>query len=177
MIAPPEFSRPARLDSLGEGDRQIAIAAKAGERAALARRFGLVAIDRLDAEGVARRAGAIVHFSGRLRADVVQTCVATDDPLPASIDTPFTLRFVPDDIAAPAHDEVELSEEDCDTVAYSGEAVDLGEAVAETLALSLDPFPRSAHADAVLRAAGVRSEGEVEPPAGPFAALKGLMKE
>ena len=50
-------------------------------------------------------------------------------------------------------------------------ATDLG-AVAETLALSLDPFPRAPDADAVLRAAGVLSEDEAVT--GPFAALKGL---
>jgi len=67
-------------------------------------------------------------------------------------------------------DEVELSEDDCDTVEFTGSAIDLGEAAAETLVLSLDPFPRAAGADAVLREAGVLEEGE----AGPFAALKAL---
>ncbi len=67
-------------------------------------------------------------------------------------------------------EEVELSETELDVTFYEGAEIDLGEAVAETLALSLDPFPRSAGADEALKAAGVKSEEE----AGPFAALAGL---
>ena len=47
------------------------------------------------------------------------------------------------------------------------------EAVAETLSLNLDPYPRAPEADAVLRAAGVRREGGEEKE-NPFAALAGL---
>jgi len=70
-------------------------------------------------------------------------------------------------------EEVELSEADCDVIGYEGGAIDLGEAVAETLALALDPFPRSPDADAALREAGVLSEED----AGPFAALKALKEK
>lgn len=164
----PEFSRPVPLDSIGESPRTIAVEAKPAERAALARRFGLKALDRLEGEArVLRRAGGI-YAEGRLRADVVQACVATDDPLPVKIDEPFTIRFAP--AGEPAGDEIELSAEECDTVFYEGGAIDLGEALAETMALALDPFPRSPNADAALKQAGVLSEGE----AGPFGALAGL---
>jgi len=169
-----EFSRIARLDSLPDAERSIVLSADADERAALARRFGLVSIDRLEAEGATRRAGAIVHFAGRLVADVVQTCIATGDPLPAHVASDFVLRFVPEEMVATEEEEFELDEADCDTLPYDGGAIDLGEAVAETLLLALDPFPRGPDADAVLREAGVRQEGE-EEPSGPFAALKGLI--
>ena len=99
-----------------------------------------------------------------------QACVATGAAVPAAIDEPFSLRFVPAGQAA--GEEIELDAEDVDTIDYEGGAIDLGEAVAETLALSLDPFPRAADADAVLREAGVLSEDEVV--AGPFAALQAL---
>jgi hypothetical protein len=65
---------------------------------------------------------------------------------------------------------IELAEEDLDTVFYTGSALDLGEAAAETLALALDPFPRSPNAAEVLKKAGVISEEE----AGPFGALAAL---
>ena len=171
-MSKPEFSRMYRLDTIGEGARAVAIAAEPGERAALAERFGLIALDRLEAEASLRRAGTIVHVDGALRADAVQPCVATGDPVPAALDVPFTLRFVPEADLASA-DEIELSEEDCDAIPYVSGAIDLGEAVAETLSLALDPFPRSAHADAALRAAGVVRE-EDHAPASPFGALKGL---
>ena len=65
---------------------------------------------------------------------------------------------------------MELAEGELDEIDYEGSAVDLGEAAAQTLALALDPFPRSPTADEKLRAAGVIGEEE----AGPFAALKAL---
>jgi uncharacterized metal-binding protein YceD (DUF177 family) len=99
---------------------------------------------------------------------VTQSCVATADPLPATVDEPFTLRFEREVPASGG--EVELSDEELDIIAYSGSDIDLGEAVAETLSLALDPFPRAPDADARLREAGVLGEDE----AGPFSALKGL---
>ena len=65
-----------------------------------------------------------------------------------------------------------LARGDCDVVFYDGGAIDLGGAIADTLALSLDPYPRSAGADAALREAGVMSEEQ----ASPFAILAKLRK-
>ena len=166
----PELSRPVRIDTLGDGGRTISVSADPEERAALAHRFALMSLDRLDAEAELRREGDIVFAEGRLRAAAVQACVASGEPVPATIDDSFSLRFVPQ--TAGSGEEIELDAEDFDTIDYQGSSIDLGEAIAETLALSLDPFPRSTDADAVLRAAGVLSEEEAVT--GPFAALKGL---
>ena len=166
----PEFSRPVRIDTIGDEPRAIAISADPGERAALATRFGLVGIDRLEADFSVHRSGETIFAEGRLRGQAVQSCVATGEPLPATIETGFSLRFVPDNAGEPGAEDVELSDADCDVLGYSNGEVDLGEAAAETLLLALDPFPRSPDADAVLKAAGVLAEEE----AGPFAALKAL---
>ncbi|SNS56665.1 Uncharacterized metal-binding protein YceD, DUF177 family [Sphingomonas laterariae] len=172
MTAPAnELSRPIRLDTLGEGERAIEIETTVEERGALARRFGLIAIGALAADVRLHREGLSVMAEGRIRGEVEQPCIATGEPVPARIDESFRLRFVHEDQAGAA-EEIELSEEDCDTVPFEGGLIDIGEAVAETLALALDPFPRSANADQVLKAAGVLQENEVET--GPFAALKGL---
>ncbi|MBD3760621.1 DUF177 domain-containing protein [Sphingomonadaceae bacterium G21617-S1] len=164
----PEFSRPIRIDTLGEGGRAIAIEADEAERAALAERFGLISLALLAADAALRREGETILAEGRVRAMAEQACVATGGPVPVAIDEAFSLRFVPEGDA----EEIELDVEDCDTIDYSGSAVDLGEAIAETLALSLDPFPRAPDAEAVLKAAGILSEDEVV--SGPFAALKAL---
>ena len=166
----PEFSRPLALDSIGEGVRAIEVEASAEERAALAGRFGIRSIEALRAELRVSRRPEALFADGRLHAEVVQTCVASGEDVPAAIDEAFAIRFLPAGAAEPAEDEVELSAEDCDTVFYTGNAIDLGEAVAETLALALDPFPRSPNADAALKEAGVLSESE----AGPFAGLAAL---
>jgi uncharacterized metal-binding protein YceD (DUF177 family) len=164
----PEFSRPVRLDTLGDGVRHMTIEADEAERTALARRFGLLAIDRLEAEANLRSAGEAVFASGRLRAAVTQACVASGEPIPAIVDEPFELKFVPEGSAT--EEEIELNEGDLDIIGFEGSAIDLGEAAAQTLVLALDPFPRAANADEVLREAGVIDEQD----AGPFAALKAL---
>ncbi|MDB5699358.1 MAG: hypothetical protein JWN69_2162 [Alphaproteobacteria bacterium] len=170
-VAPPEFSRPVRIDILSDAPRSISVAADAAERAALAKRFDLQAVARLEAELSLVRTGETVSANGRLRAEVTQSCVATGAPVEAALDEPFRILFSPAPQAGDGSDEgIELSEEECDVVFYSGGAVDIGEAVAETLALSLDPWPRTLDAEDTLKQAGVISEEE----AGPFAGLAGL---
>jgi hypothetical protein len=77
---------------------------------------------------------------------------------------------MPEPQASRSDEEIELGHEDCDVVFYDGASIDLGGAIADTLALSLDPYPRSAGADAALKEAGVMREAE----ASPFAALAKL---
>lgn len=164
----PEFGRPERIDTIGAHERQIRIEADTEERAALARRFGLVGVDRLAASFAVRREGETVIATGRVEATVVQACSATGEPLTAAIDEAVALRFVAE---APNDGEVELSADALDTLPIEeGAMIDLGEAAAETMALALDPFPRSPAAAAALREAGVLEEGE----AGPLGALSGL---
>ncbi|WP_404712761.1 YceD family protein [Sphingomonas sp. MMS24-J13] len=167
-LTDPEFSRPVRLDTLGDGVRHIAIEANADERMALARRFGLLAIERMDAEADLHNTNGAVHASGRLRAAVTQACVASGEPIAAIVDEPFELKFMPEGSAT--EDEIELDEDDLDIIGFAGGAIDLGEAAAQTLSLALDPFPRAPNAAQVLREAGVVDEQDV----GPFAVLKGL---
>lgn len=169
----PEFSRPERLDTIGGEARAVTIAADAGERAALAARFGLIAVDALEAEFAIRRGTGGVLATGRVHAAVVQACAITGDPLPVTVDEPVALRFVEPgagSVVGAGEDEVELGADTIDTIELEGGAVDLGEAAAETMALALDPFPRGPGAAAALAKAGVVSEEE----AGPFGALAAL---
>lgn len=171
----PEFSRPYRLTQIRQQPLAITIEASAEERAALVRRFGLVSLDRLEATLTLTAEGEDVIADGQLMAAVEQACVATGDPIAVTLDDPLALRFTPepDDLAAEG-DEAEMPEgadaEGRDVVHFEGGAIDIGEAVAETLLLSLDPYPRSPDADSYLKQKGVVSEEE----AGPFGALAAL---
>jgi uncharacterized metal-binding protein YceD (DUF177 family) len=169
----PEFSRPVRLDTLGAQPREMQIAAEPGERAALARRFGLLALDRLEAEVAVTRLEDEIALHGTLRAEVSQVCIASGAPVPAVLIVPFDILFRPQPEPGRADEDVELGEGEMDVVFYDGGEIDICEAVAETLSLNLDPWPRAPEADAVLRAAGVKSEGD-EDKESPFAALAGL---
>ena len=169
-----EFSRTYRVDTIGDTPRGVSVEANAAERAALARRFDLATLDALEAEASLFRRGGEVHAEGRLRARLAQHCVATHVELPAEIDAPFSLIFrseAPGDVPDAG---LELHESECDVVFFDGAAVDLGEAVDETLALSIDPYARAPDADAVLRDAGILSEEEARAAGGPFAGLAGL---
>ena len=169
-MTPAELSRQVRVDTLGEGPRALTIDASEQECSALARRFGLVAIDSLNAEAEMIRRGSEVRARGRLRAAVTQSCVASGEPVEASVDEAFDIVFRPHPEASRPEEEVELSSAELDVVFYDGASVDIGEAMAETLSLSLDPYPRAKDAQDRLKSAGVKSEEE----AGPFGALAAL---
>ena len=170
MSAPaPEFSRLIRLNEIGDGSRERQIEANEAERKALARRFGLLSLGRLEARLRIVPEAKSWLLSGALSADLEQPCVATGEPVPAHIEAPFSVRFVRD-LESPEAEEIELSDADCDLIELDGERIDMGETVAQSLALNLDPYPRAPDADARLRELGVLTEAD----AGPFAALKGL---
>ncbi len=169
----PEFSRPERLDTIGERDRSVTFAATPEERRKLAARFAILSVDLLEAHFTIRRDTSGIVAKGHVTAKVVQACSVTDEPLTATIDEPVALRFV-DDFGA-VDGEIELSDDALDTVPIDGGAVDLGEAAAETLALALDPFPRGPNAAAALRAAGVISEDEYQP-VNAFSGLKAKLE-
>ena len=165
------FARQLRLDQFRDGER-LDLVADEVERAAIAKRLDLASLDRLEAHVCLERSGEIVRATGRLLASLDQSCVVTGDPVAAHIDEPFALLFVPEPPVARPDEEIELGETDCDTVFHDGASIDLGGALADTLALSLDPYPRSAAADAALKEAGVLTQEQ----ASPFAVLASLKK-
>jgi uncharacterized metal-binding protein YceD (DUF177 family) len=163
-----EFADHLKLAQIRDGER-LDLSADEAERTSIAERLRLPAIDRFDAHVALGRDGERVTASGRIKALLQQSCIATGDPVPATVDEAFELLFMPEPATDPDA-EIELSEEDCDVVFHDGQAIDLGTALADTLALALDPYPRSPQADDALRQAGVLSEEQ----AGPFAALAAL---
>jgi len=165
------FAHHLNLDRIRDGER-LDLAADEAERRSIAERLNLDSLDRLEAHVVLTRTGASVRAEGRLAATLDQRCVVTNDPVPAHIDEPFALLFMPEPDSAKPDDEIELGSADCDIVFHDGSTIDLGSAIADTLALALDPYPRSAGADAALKEAGVLSEAE----ASPFAVLAQLKK-
>ena len=94
FMTPPEFSRSCPADTLGEGPRRLTIEADETERKALARRFGLVAHRPADRRGRADAAAASdIVAGGTLSAQVVQSCVATAEPVEATVDGPVPDRL------------------------------------------------------------------------------------
>lgn len=173
----PELSRPIKVKGLpGE---PVIVEADTGERAALAQRFGLPGIDSLRAKVDVEHRGKAIRATGRLNAAIRQSCAISGEDFPANIEETLDLRFVEEgSLTAPISDkdeiEIELGAEDCDEIEYSGDTFDLGEAVAQTLGLAIDPYAEGPNADETRRQAGILAEGEQE---GPLAeALKALKK-
>lgn len=158
-----EFSRPVDIAKLPPGEAIHEIAATAAERAGLARRFLLLALDRLEARvGLLRLAGGLIRLDAKLSADVVQECVVTLEPVPSRIEDSFTLLY---GAAADEACEITLSGEAELVEPLAGNTVDIGEAVAQQLSLALDPFPRAPGVEAP---ASPAADSKAESP---FAAL------
>jgi len=165
----PEFSRP--VDRRHISGQPLDLEASEAERAALAKRFGLVRIDQLSARLHLTCEGDVVTVQGRLSSRIVQSCAVSGEDLPVTIDEPLAFRFAPE--TAIEEEEIELEEQDLDEISYSGHTFDVGEAVAQSLALAIDPYATGPEADRARKEAGISDEAA----SGPFAALAALKKD
>jgi uncharacterized metal-binding protein YceD (DUF177 family) len=170
-----EFSRPVLVERLANDERLYEIEANALERAALAARYGILALDALTARlRLQRMPGSTkVRLAGRFSADVVQSCVVSLEPVPAHLEEDFVLVFAGERHKDEEEVVVAFDDEDPPEPIENG-IIDLGEAVAEHLALALDPFPRAAHATFEN---GDEPAQDTPGKASPFAALASLKKK
>lgn len=167
-----ELSRPCDATRLPTAEQVIA--ASPEECAALAKRFGLVTVNALEARIALKADGPTVRATGRLTADIVQSCAVSGEDLSVKIAEPIALHFVPPADSPASEEEIELEADELDEIEMEGNRFDLGEAVAQSLALAIDPYLEGPGANEARRKAGIISEG----PSGPLAdALKGLLKK
>lgn len=179
-IPTPEFHRPVRVAELADGENILEIAADATERQALARRFALVGLDKLEARltlvPADDRRGLDVE--GRLIAEVIQSCVVTLDPVRANIDAVFRRAYAAE---PPPEDDGDLGQSLLDAAdppdPIVDGAVDLGEAVAEELALELDPFPRATGVTFEEFSRKYNKSNELKDKSHPFAVLADLKRK
>jgi hypothetical protein len=139
--AAAEFSRLLTVAAIRPGGESLSLEATEGERAALARRLGVEGVRSLTARlAVAPKAKGAVEVRGRVRASLDRTCVVSLEPLVEEIDAPFAILFRPEGSEEP---ELAIDADAEDEEPYRGGVIDLGEAVSQTLALALDPWPRA----------------------------------
>lgn len=172
----PEFSRPIDVGHLEDGEeRTETIEADEAERAALARRFDLEALERLWAEVRLVRRGRQVVAEARIEGDAVQACVVSLDPVPAVVRQTVEQVYDPDVRDTGEFDELVDVDDDDPPEPLVDETVDIGEMVAERFGLELDPYPRKPGATVDPRyLAPEHDEDEDGGKPGPFAALKWL---
>jgi uncharacterized metal-binding protein YceD (DUF177 family) len=137
------------------------------ERAALAERFQLLSLARLEADVELRREplGTIL-LSARFMAEFAQSCIVTLAPITGSADERFELRFGPPETEA----SLPRGDDDPAFEPLDGDAIDIGEAVAQEFSLALPPFPRAADAVAETETSTTPEED------GPFAVLRRLTR-
>lgn len=143
-----EAPRLIAPEEVGRGGLAVAFEAGPRERAALARRLELLALDRLAATfrfEPADEADGGIRVSGTIEADVVQRCVATLEPVPQTIRETIAVLYAPAPADRPER-EVEVPPDGESPEPLPEAGVDVGALAAEHLALLLDPYPR--HPDA-----------------------------
>ena len=159
------FSRKMKVGAIGTVAAERQIEANAAERAALAAEFDLQAIASLTGFFTltsAASAGGVIEATLDLAAEVTQICVVSLEPFEAKITETAKLRFIPVTALREESDIAELDPETLegpDELPYAGDMIDLGAALAEQLALALDPYPRKPGAELPPTA----SSGEANP--------------
>jgi len=155
----------------------MTVTAEAAERAALALRMRVEGIDSLTAAvtleilpGAPSASSQRLRLSGRLKAAVRQLCVVTLEPIAATIDETFTVIYA-GGIADGDEVTIDAASDDAWDEPWPGDALDVGEAVAQQLALAIDPYPRAP--GAVPEQAAPQSAAATRP----FAALSSMVKD
>ena len=140
----PEFSRLVPLAQLGSEPFQTTIEATPEERERLAERFDLVVLDRLAAVVMLQRvSGERIRLDATFEAEFVQSCVVTLDHVPGRVAQTFSLVYAP---LEEQQTEIDIDVDEPVFEPLTGDAIDIGEAVAQELSLALPDFPRLAEA-------------------------------
>jgi uncharacterized metal-binding protein YceD (DUF177 family) len=165
----PEFSRHQILTDPPQAGVEDRLEASTAECTALAERFGIEALKHFSARFTRKPyPGGGLLISGWIKAEPVQLCIVSLEPVTERLDKPFTLVVLPPD-GALSEDPDGPDEIQADVTGH----FDLGEALAEELSLSLNPYPRKAGAHLPLPPEEAAEPTEA-PPRNPFAKLAAL---
>ena len=170
-----EFSRLYSPEDLEEGTTQLQLVANDMERAALAKRFGLLELGHLSADVTLIREpdpAQPIRMSAQIWGTVVQECVVSLVPISSVIDERIDCAFAPNDV--PKSDKLEIDiepdGEDPPEPIIDGH-FDVGGLIAEYFGLYIEAFPRAEGAEFV---ASTISSDKDEAEGNPFSILKKL---
>ena len=171
MIDARPFPLSLRFDlaRLGDAAQEVTIDADAEARAAIARQFGIPAIEALSGRFRIGRIGPdLAEARLELAARVVQSCVVSLEPVEQTVAEHTSFRL----LTSGEPDDADTLDPDApDDIIADGTVVDLGALLVEQLALALDPYPRRPGAEPPAAAAtGAGDEAH------PFAALARLRR-
>lgn len=178
MTDKPALTYPVPVLHLPHKGLTVKIGTNDKERAALAAEHGLRSVKSFDAEFLLtpwKKKG--VRIRGTIKAEVVQSCVATLEPLDATVDAEVDTLFVPEDsrlakIELDESGELLLDAEGADIPeTFVGDKIDIGAVAEEFFELALDPYPRKSGLPEDAEPAVFGDVEEEDKPDSPFAKL------
>lgn len=145
-----ELSYLIRAGQIKDQPHEYQLKADKPQCAALAKRFGLESIPRLEGHfRLKHERSGIISAALTMQADVEQICVVTLEPFEEHIAEQTILRFVPLFMLSrkegESDEEEDITPESLDSpdeIPYENDQIDLGAALSEQLALALNPYPR-----------------------------------
>ena len=174
-----------RVDNLQENPLRLAFEEPLENLPLLAEAMaaGLVFDGPLAGKLLVRRAGDVVEVEGELACTVALACSRCLQPLRQRLEIPVALSFERQQTVAADEAERELSEEDLGMIPFSGDYLDLREALEQEVLLAIPQHPLCQDDCAglcpVCGGDRNRQACDCTPPVfhGGFAALKGLRLE
>lgn len=149
-----EFSHVIMLDELPKGGRRFELQANEDERAAAARRLGVLAVDALSGEVRVAATKKRFEISGKAVATLKRECVVSLEEIEEVIDEQFDVSFLREVEAQTEEEEISL-----ETPEFHAEAqFDLGDLLLQQVSLAMDPFPRKAGAKSLAAEFGADEE-------------------
>ena len=165
----PQFSVTSEINVetiRPDGDNFFKLLAHADDLLALAERFGWVAINKLAVELTVRKvARNCWDVSGRINAEIIQSCIVTFAPVAESIDFQIDERYIKQ---VDKMDEVEVRLDGAEPLKNG--AIDIGELAVQSLGLAATAWPRVENAPDRYSVGDQRSDH-------PFAGLSALKRQ
>lgn len=177
------IARLINVERLGREPMNFDIKATAEECEALAKSLDILGLSDVEAKGslIRRSTNGQITASGRVRAEAVQACVVSLQPVAQAIDEEFTVfyTFDPEDLVVEDLEKVVGLDEPDPPELIVGGRIDLLAMISEQIALALDPYPRredlpEAEMEEELDLDQVKKEKGTHQP---FANLKDLMSK
>ncbi len=175
------FSYLVKVGHISANPVDVHLEADARELKALAETWNVLSVEALRADlQISRWKRDGVRVKGRVKANIVQECVVTLEPVPSAIDETFEQIFVPENsklARRPANDagEMVLDPDGPDLPeSFVGDTIDAGEVVTEFAALAIDPYPRK---EGIEFDSHIEDTGENDKKPSAFAVLKDWKKD
>ena len=180
-----EWSVHVRAEEITGSIKKIEIAPDADEKAALAKRLDIVALNDLQAQlQMNRTSPHIIHVKGQLQAKVTQNCVITLEPVETDIKDEFEAWYSDQSEAISFKKaqreaqtkkellELPMLEEEEDPEPVINGQIDLGDLVTQYLSLSIPAYPTKEGLSYSVQVEEPKEKGKNPMKLNPFAALK-----